>query len=315
GRCEQSFIARALEQLAKFRLIGLRDERIDVFFGERLPCERRRLRGKGLGGGGPLAGDIGLRNGSFFDRPQRLAGEPIEDEHRSELGALRHGLDRFAIVFDREEFRGDWQVVVPEVVVNDLEMPEALAGARVERQQRIAEEVVALAIGTIEVEAWSAERNERDAMFRVDGHFAPTMDAANGLPRVGRPGVVTGFPGVRDRVELPDQLPCANVVRMDIGRVRVVAGASRGQWDNHQIFEDTAGVAGLERAGRVAVESYAEVAAPVAAEAFDRLAGTGVDSREIPAVDIEQAAVGAVGAFPVIGAARADRTRIGVGPE
>ena len=68
-----------------------------------------------------------------------------------------------AVVADGGELRRRARVDVPEVVVHDLEVPQALAGARIERDDRRAEQVGADAIGAVEVVGGRAERNVGDA--------------------------------------------------------------------------------------------------------------------------------------------------------
>ncbi len=94
------------------------------------------LVGKGCVGQVTSAGHVALRNRSLFDRPERLARHTIEHEEESVLGGLRNSVDRLPLVTHRDELRRGGEVVVPQIVVHDLEMPESLAGARIERDQR-----------------------------------------------------------------------------------------------------------------------------------------------------------------------------------
>ena len=102
-RREQSFVAIGLEPRAQLVLRLLRQVRVDVFFGERLPGEGRRLRRERLRRRGPLARHVGLRNRTFLDRPDRLTGFSIEDEEEPLLRRLRDHLPRFAVLADRQQ--------------------------------------------------------------------------------------------------------------------------------------------------------------------------------------------------------------------
>ena len=51
----------------------------------------------------------------------------------------------------RDQLRRGGRVVVPEIVVHHLEVPQPLAGARIQRQQAVAEEIRADAIGAVVV--------------------------------------------------------------------------------------------------------------------------------------------------------------------
>ena len=46
----------------------------------------------------------------------------------SRLAGLRHDLDRLAVVLNRQELRRRGIVVVPQIVMHDLEMPQPLSG-------------------------------------------------------------------------------------------------------------------------------------------------------------------------------------------
>src|SRR5690606_5488850 len=108
----------------------------------------------------------------------RLAGRSLEHEQKAVLRRLRDDVDASAVSFDRQKLWGLRQVVVPEIVMHQLLVPEPLAGAGVQRDERIAEQVVARTIAAEEVVARAAERDEDDAVLLVDGHLAPVVHAA-----------------------------------------------------------------------------------------------------------------------------------------
>jgi hypothetical protein len=82
------------------------------------------------------------------------------------LVGLHHRRDRLAVLGDGHQLGSVGQVVVPQVVVNDLEVPQPLAGARVEREQRVAEQVVARPVAAVEIEPRRSGRDEGDARSR-----------------------------------------------------------------------------------------------------------------------------------------------------
>ena len=92
---------------------------------EGLGGERRRLDGDGLGRRRPLAGDVGAGHGPLLDVEERLARHPVEQEDIARLRHLGHGVDLLAVARDGDEVRIDRQVVVPEVVAQRLEVPDA----------------------------------------------------------------------------------------------------------------------------------------------------------------------------------------------
>ena len=110
--------------------------------GDALAIERRRLGRKGLRRRRPLAGRIGRWHRPLFDRPDRLTVGPIEDERERLLRHLHDGLDSPAV---NRDVRKDWrcrQIVVPEVVVNDLVVPDSLAGGASDAHQGVRKQIV-----------------------------------------------------------------------------------------------------------------------------------------------------------------------------
>ena len=73
-----------------------------------------------------------------LDWEERRAGTAIEHEDVAVLGDLRDGLDRAAVAPDSHQGRRGGKVAVPDIVLDALEVPDALAGARVEREHVLA---------------------------------------------------------------------------------------------------------------------------------------------------------------------------------
>ena len=247
GRREQPLVARVHQNLAQARLLGIVDVRVDVGHGELLARERRRLGRERLRRPGLLARHVALRHRPLLDRPERLAGHAIEHVEEAGLGRLRDDVDALAVVLHGEQLRAGDEVVVPEVVMDGLEVPQALAGARVEREQAVAEQVRADAVGAVEIVGRRAGREVGDAALLVDGDLAPGVGAADVLPGVLRPGVVAELARMRNGVERPDQLAGEDVVRAEIAGRRSVAFAGRRAQDD-QVLEDAPGRAGLNAA-------------------------------------------------------------------
>src|SRR5262249_31403244 len=149
---------------------------------------------------------------------------------------------------------------------HELEVPQALAGAQVEREQRIAEESLAFAIGAVEIVGRRAEREVADAALFVDRDFAPRVHAADVRPRILGPSVVAELAGVRDGVELPYQFAGETVVRAQIARSGAVAFAGRRTHDD-RVFEHASRCAALDVA--CAWNAFAEIDAAVLAERVD----------------------------------------------
>ena len=213
------------------RALGLVEIGIHVRLGELQPRKRRRSRGKRLRRRRLLAGHVALRHRPLLDRPDRLARHAIEHIQQAELRGLRDDVDRLAVVLHGQQLRTGDEIVVPQIVMQQLVMPEALAGAQVEREQRVAEQVVPFAIAAPEIERRRAEREISDAALLVDRELGPRVRAAGGLPRIGRPRVVAELARPRNRVERPDEPAGQHVERADVSGRRVVTFAGRRSKD------------------------------------------------------------------------------------
>src|SRR5436190_14509540 len=151
--------------------------------------------------------------------------------------------------------------------MHQLVMPDAFAGARVERHERVAEQVVARTIAAVEIEARAAEVDERDATPLVDGGLAPVMDAAGLLVGLWRPRVVPELAGMRDAVEDPLYPAGAHVIRLHVGGRGIVARPLRRQRHDHRVLEDAPRLASVQRLRRLTVEGDPQIHAAVVAEA------------------------------------------------
>src|SRR5215212_6421114 len=101
-------------------------------------------------------------------------------------------------------------------------MPEPRTGAGVQGDDRIAEQICPFAIAAVEVVLRAARRYIDDAALLVDRLLTPVVGAADGLPGVGRPGVVAELPGPRHGVKGPDQRSGSHVEGADVAGRRVV---------------------------------------------------------------------------------------------
>ena len=101
-------------------------------------------------------------------------------------------------------------------MVHFLEVPTVFAGARLERDDRRGEQVVARANRTVEIGAGITGREIDEPELGIDGRRIPHRGAAV-HPDVGvlRPGIVTELARARNRVERPEQLPVFGAVCFD----------------------------------------------------------------------------------------------------
>src|SRR5437764_234386 len=94
----------------------------------------------------------------------------------------------------------------------------------------------ALPIRTLEFVCGRTEREVRDRPLLVDGELAPRVHAADVLPRILRPRLVSEFTGMWNRVKLPHKLACDDVERPQIAGGRHVV-LTRCRTKNDQVFE------------------------------------------------------------------------------
>ncbi len=307
-----------LEQtLGERRLLVGRQVGIDVVDREGVPHVGFRLGRVRLRRPAFLTRHLRLRHRPFLDRPDRLAGDAVEHVEPSGLVRGDDHVAVAAVVTDGGQLRRRAPIEVPEIVVHELEVPEPLAGARVERDDRRAEEIRADAVGAVEVVGGRAQRDEGDAALGVDGHLPPVVDAADVLVGVLRPGVVAELTRTRHGVERPHQPAGEDVVRADISGRRHVPLAGRAA-QNDQVLEGLARIVRLDVADRrrvAAVEADPQVDDAVCAEGHDRLAGLRVHLLQQAVHREDQPLIAAVGSLPVVEAAAGHAVHVFADPQ
>ena len=197
------------------------------------------------------------------------------------LGRLRHGIDALPVAHDSHERRWRWEIAIPDVVLDRLKMPDALAGVRIEREERVGEQVVAGTVGAVEIGRGGAGGDEDESTFYIDCHSRPVVGAARVGPGVLRPGVVAVLAGTRNGVERPAKPPGADVVGADVAaRCRQALG--RPAADDVQILVDDARRRQAHRLLlRISAQIEMKIDAAAAPEIGERFAG-----REIDRVDV-----------------------------
>ena len=214
-----------------------------------LRSNARRLGGEGLRRRIPLARHRALLDRALFDRPHRLAGLAIEHEHEALLGRLRDRRDLLAVDGDVDQDRRARDVVVPDRMVDELEVPDALAGLQIDGDEALGEQVVAGPMAAEVVAGRDLDRQVRDAELLVDGDLRPHAGVAGVLPRLLEPRVVAELAGLRNGVEDPQPLAGARVVAADVAlgvlhAARRRAGAMRGADDDDVLGDDRRAVPG-----------------------------------------------------------------------
>src|SRR5262249_2133274 len=156
------------------------------------------------------------------------------------LRDFRHRLDPPSLDGDVEERRRRVEVPIPHPVVDRLEMPDALAGLRVEAEQALREEVVAWPGAPVLVVVGRLDWDVNVSEHLIRAHLSPDGDGARVRPRVVQPGVAAELARSRDRSELPQQLPGADIVTSDVSLVPalssgILAGRAAQSADDHHV--------------------------------------------------------------------------------
>src|ERR1043166_6467738 len=103
-------------------------------------------------------------------------------------------------------------------MVHGLEMPDPRSGARVEADDRLREEVVALPRAAVIVVARRAHRQEVEAARGVHGEGGPDVGVADPGPGAALPGRVARLAGLRYRAPPPDPPARPRVERLHVAR-------------------------------------------------------------------------------------------------
>ena len=153
-----------------------------------------------------LAGHVTRRRRTLLDWEERCAGDPVEDEHAAHLGGDG---DRGGAVAPGEQRGLGGDVVVPQIVVDDLEAPYQLAGGGSQGHDRVRPPVVALARTAPVVGTRAAGRDEDEPALRVDGEGRPGIAGSGARRGPARPW--DRVPGPAERagagVEAPHDAP------------------------------------------------------------------------------------------------------------
>src|SRR3954465_3670932 len=99
---------------------------------------------------------------------------------------------------DGDQYGRGGEIPIPDVMMHGLEVPDAFAGFRVQRQFTISEQIITDAVATVEVKRGRTRRNVNDAGLLIYRHPGPVSGTAAFLPRFFRPGVITEFAGMRN---------------------------------------------------------------------------------------------------------------------
>src|SRR5262249_13445440 len=189
--------------------------------------------GKGVGGGGDFSRHAARRHEPLFDGEDRFAGGSLEHVHHSGLRHLNHDGDLHATLSHGRQRGGRRVVVIPDVVVRCLKVPDYAAGGGAQRNDGIRVAVLAEPHAT-EVIGRGTRRRQEDQIASGIGHnHRPHVAApgARGTPPL--PGLERGIRRIlRDGIERPLERAGPNIPRAHLaargGEVRVVRDGRAG---------------------------------------------------------------------------------------
>src|SRR5205814_6477687 len=122
------------------------------------------------------------------------------------LAYLDDRLDAPPVDSNLAEDRVGGEVVVPDAVVDGLEVPHTLPRFRLEADEGLGEQVVPVPVTTVVVVRRSRRRQVDIVQLRIVDAAAPDVHAAGVLSRVAQPRFVPGLAGFGERVKRPPQL-------------------------------------------------------------------------------------------------------------
>ena len=198
---------------------------------------------------------------------------------------------------DGAEDRRGRQIVVPQPMVDNLEMPPLDARSGIKADQRFREEIGALPPPAIPIVAWRGDREIEQSPDRIDAEWRPDVGVPGGAPRPVLPGV-GALATLGDGAPFPDPPAGADVEGLDVAGRIVPIGEFVGDPvpDDHQIPID-------DRWRRVGValpvhgpdEVGGQIDFATLAKGPHRPAGRGVEGEESPAAVEEDPADPAIG--------------------
>src|SRR5262249_25732315 len=174
---------------------------------------------------------------------------------------------------------GCWrQVVVPQLVMDGLEIPLQFSRGRVHCDQRVSEEIVAGPISAVEIRSWPAHRQIENATFFINSQREGPHVVSGALPCAGldRFGFEPGF-GPRlfaagQCVKSPKLFAGARIIAMRVadlsGRLLelwadvALAGSVEIRAEEDEVFVDgrRAGIRDLERDFAFLAEAWVDAA-------------------------------------------------------
>src|SRR5690606_38476652 len=132
------------------------------------------------------------------------------------------------------------EIIVPQIMMHSLEMPDAFACPGVKRYQAVSKQVTADPVGAVKIIGRGSNRQVYNAPFGVNGHLTPDIRSSHVVIRVLWPGVITVFAVQRDSVKGPFLFAGHDVIGSYITRRRKKTFTGRRPHDD-EVFVNDAG--------------------------------------------------------------------------
>ena len=274
-----------------------------IVFGESHDVERRWLGRDGLRRRSPLSRDRRLWHWSLDDGPHRLACHAVKDVGDGLFRQLDDSLDRSPVHIDVDQNRMWRIVVIPDVVMDQLVVPDPFTGFDIEADQTAREKIVPRPRTAPNIVGAGFDVQVNVAQFGVDRKRSPDTGVPGVVGRPIQPGVVAELARARNGVESPFSFAGHHVERQNVTlQVRSSEAAHCGA-DNHGVACDhyRRGVADAsqEVAVEVQIQGFDHVDGAIDAEAWNRTAGVRIECNELETGGGEQYTVVALSVGPV----------------
>ncbi len=159
---------------------------------------------------GKLLGQLWYR--FFLNTYDRLTGNAIQYINPAGLAGFSNCLARFTLVLHVKKNHRVGGIIVPEVMMNLLEVPAVFACSCINCHNGVGEEIVSLADGTIHIWTRISGGEINEIEFRIHGRRLPDSTAAKFVSHcVLRPGIVTKVTGAWNSVKGPELFTCRGV--------------------------------------------------------------------------------------------------------
>ena len=244
---------------------------------ERWRPDRHRLgRRQPLARYGALLGDR-----AFLDGKQRFPRFPVQHENQALLGGLDDCRHHGPLVRQVHQDRLCGGVVVPDIMMDDLEVPDDLPGAAAQRDHRIGIAVFTGACAAIKVQRWTRRRQKHKVTGLVHGHDRPDVGLTDVRRAIRPPGGHGGIVWItRHRVECPQRFPGARIERAHAaagrGRADVVQDIGT---DHYHTVDDRRRRRDLHLAGKGKRTAYRHLQLAVVTKVATSRAGGRIDSK------------------------------------